>query len=98
MSVMPNVQVIWDLEDDPQGNVRHVAENDVPAEEVEEVLENHFNEAVVSASSGNPITFGWTSTGKYLAVVFEKVQAHPPTAYPITAYPANPPRKKRRKK
>ncbi len=95
---MASVQVIWDLEDDPQGNFRHVADHDVTADEVEDVLENHFNDAVASASSGNPIAFGWTSTGKYLAVVFEKVQANPPVAYPITAYPVNPPRKKRRKK
>jgi hypothetical protein len=95
---MANVQVIWDLEDDPQGNLRHVAEHDVTADEVEEVLEAHFNEAIVSASSGNPIAFGWTASGKYLAVVFEKVEADPPIAYPITANPVNPPRKKRRKK
>ena len=30
----------WDDEDDPRGNVRHVAENGVSAEEVEEVLES----------------------------------------------------------
>lgn len=95
---MASVQVIWDLADDPQGNLQHVAEHDVTADEVEEVLENHFNNAVASASSGNPIAFGWTSTGKYLAVAFEKVQVDPPVAYPITAYSVNPPRKKRRKK
>lgn len=95
---MANVQVIWDLQDEPQGNLRYVAEHDVTADEVEEVLENHFNDAAVSTSSANPITFGWTSTGKYLAVVFEKVQVNPPVAYPITEYPVNPPGKKRRKK
>jgi len=95
---MMNVQVIWDLEDDAEGNVQHIAEHGVTADEVEEVLEGHFNEATVSASSGNPITFGWTSTGKYLAVVFERVQIDPPMAFPITAYPVNPPKKKRRKK
>ncbi len=95
---MADVQVIWDLEDEPEGNLRHIAEHDVTANEVEEVLEDNWNEAVASASSGNPITFGWTSTGKYLAVVFQKVQADPPVAYPITAYLVNPPRKKRRKK
>jgi hypothetical protein len=95
---MAIVQVIWDLRDDPQGNLQHIAEHDVTPEEVEEVLENRWNEAVASASSGNPIAFGWTSTGKYLAVVFEKIEVDPPMAYPITAYPVNPPRTKRRRK
>jgi hypothetical protein len=95
---MADVQVIWDLEEDPEGNVQHIAEHDITPAEVEEVLEAHFNEATASASSGNPITFGWTSTGKYLAVVFERIQVDPPVAFPITAYPVNPPKKKRRKK
>jgi hypothetical protein len=29
--------VIWDLEDDPRGNIQHLAEHDVTPEEVEEV-------------------------------------------------------------
>ena len=32
------VDVIWDLEDDPDGNVQHIAEHGVTPEEVEEVL------------------------------------------------------------
>jgi hypothetical protein len=32
------ILVIWDLEDDPQGNIQHIAEHDVTPEEVEEVL------------------------------------------------------------
>ena len=55
---MTNIQVIWDLEDDPQGNLQHVAEHDVTTDEVEEVLENHFNNAAASARHGNPIAFG----------------------------------------
>lgn len=47
-------------------------------------------------SSGNPIVFGWTSTGKHLAVVYELVQDNPLQVYPITAYEAPPPRKKKR--
>ncbi len=32
------VRVIWDLEDDPDGNFQHIAEHDVTPEEVDEVL------------------------------------------------------------
>lgn len=39
--------VIWDLDDDPDGNVQHCAEHDVAKEEVEEVLQ-HPSDADVS--------------------------------------------------
>ena len=32
------IRVIWDLEDDPRGNTKHIAEHGVTPEEVEEVL------------------------------------------------------------
>jgi len=32
---MDDVNVLWDLEDDPEGNVQHIAENDLSVEEVE---------------------------------------------------------------
>jgi hypothetical protein len=80
--------VVWDLEDDPQGNFQHIAEHDVTPEEVEEVLNDGDSRTTYSASSGRPITFGWTAAGRYLAVVWEEVDAEPLTVYPVTAYPA----------
>ena len=65
-------QVFWDLDDDPDGNVQHIAEHGITIEEVEDVLYD-TEEVVASHSSGRPITFGETSTGKYIAVVFEVV-------------------------
>ncbi len=64
--------VAWDMEDDPQGNVRHVAEHGIMMEEVEEVLLDENNPVGESRSSGRPITFGETSTGKRIAVVWEQ--------------------------
>jgi hypothetical protein len=89
------ILVIWDLEDDPTGNVRHIAEHDVTPEEVEEVLNDRESRTVHSASTGRPITFGWTAAGRYLAVVWELVDEDPLTAYPVTAYPAPEPREER---
>ena len=82
------ILVIWDLEDDPRGNIRHIAEHGVTPEEVEEVLNDGHSRMSYSASSGRPITFGWTEAGRYLAVVWEIADEEPLTAYPITAYPA----------
>ncbi len=91
------VQVIWDLEDDPKGNVQHIREHDVSQEEVEEVLDAYYDATAVSRRSGNPITVGWTSTGRYLAVVWELVDEDVPMIYPLTAYPVPEPGSKRRR-
>ena len=74
---------IWDMDDDPDGNVQHCAEHDVTKEEVEEVLQ-HPSDADLSRSSGRPVVFGDTSAGRHLMVVYETIEAD--TVYPITAY------------
>ena len=75
--------ILWDLDDDPDGNVQHCANHGVMREEVEEVLEN-ATDADVSRSSGRPVVFGDTRTGRHLMVVYESVDAS--TVYPVTAY------------
>jgi len=75
--------VIWDLEDDPSGNAQHIAEHGITKAEVEEVLDNPAG-IETSRSSGRPIAFGETSTGRVIAVVFEKIDED--VIYPITAY------------
>lgn len=86
---MATISVIWDLDDDPRGNVQHIARNGVTTDEVEEVLDNHYQDYFLSREEPhNPITFGDTTTGKYIAVVFEVVEPDTPTVYPITAYEA----------
>ena len=79
---------IWDLEDDPEGNVQHIAEHDVTPDEVEEVLNDRLSKDAYSKSSGRPMTFGWTDAGRYLAVVWELVEEDPLMIYPVTAYDA----------
>jgi uncharacterized DUF497 family protein len=87
-----HVHIIWDLPDDPEGNYVHIVEgHDVTIDEVEEVLGDRSSQRTESRSSGRPMVFGWTSTGKYIAVVYEEVLDDPWTVYPITAYPAPPP-------
>src|SRR5438105_8353860 len=70
---MPFASIIWDLDDDPDGNVQHCAQHGVTKEEVEEVFQN-ATDADVSRSTGRPVAFGDTSTGKHLMVVFEEVE------------------------
>jgi hypothetical protein len=55
------------------------------------VLENAMD-ADISRSTGRPVVFGNTSTGRHLMIVYESVDAN--TVYPVTAYEA--PRRYRR--
>jgi hypothetical protein len=77
--------VIWD--DEPGGNVEHIAEHGLTPEEVEEVLLDDTLETAVSRSSGRPCKSGETSTGKFIFVVWEEVNDDPRMIYPVTAYP-----------
>lgn len=80
---MPFDSIVWDLDDDPDGNVEHCAEHGVTKEEVEEVFQN-VTDVDVSQSSGRPVVFGYTSAGRHLIVVYEEIDAD--TVYPVTAY------------
>jgi hypothetical protein len=80
---MPYDSVLWDLDADPDGNVQHCAEHEITKEEVEEVLLN-ATDFDISRSSGRPVAFEITSTGRHLMVVYEIIDAD--TVYPITAY------------
>ena len=84
---MPYLEIIWDLDDDPDGNVAHIADHGITKDEVAEVLNNPTG-TEASRSSGRPICFGLTSTGRMIAVVFEEIDAN--TVYPVTAYEIEP--------
>ena len=80
---MPTTSILWDLDDDPDGNVWHCAAHGVTKEEVEQVVQNPMD-ADISRSSGRPVVFGDTSTGRHLMVVYEEIDGD--TVYPVTAY------------
>ena len=74
--------IIWDMDDDPDGNVQHCADHDISVAEVEDVIEDAI-EKDFSRSSNRPVVFGNTRTGRHLMVVFDEIDAH--TIYPVTA-------------
>ncbi|HQU45618.1 MAG: hypothetical protein B7Z73_09875 [Planctomycetia bacterium 21-64-5] len=67
-----SISILWDLDDDLDGNVQHCAEHDVTKEEVEEAIENPTDEDV-SRSSGRPVRFGETASGRHLLIVYEQI-------------------------
>ncbi len=75
--------IIWDMDDDPDGNVHHIAEHDLTKEEVEDALAEPEGRST-SRNSGLPIIFGTTSTGRFIAVVFQEIDHE--TIKPVTAF------------
>jgi len=78
---VPFYEIVWNEE--PGGNVEHIAENDLTPEAVEEVILNPVDRDV-SRTSGLPIVFGFTPDGRYILVVYEQIGGE--TIYPVTAY------------
>jgi uncharacterized DUF497 family protein len=77
------VQILWDDDDNPEGNVQHIGEHGLSVEDVEFVVENTTAESV-SESSGRPCLFGYTPGGEYIIVIYEEIDGD--TIYPVTAY------------
>ena len=75
--------IVWDDENDPLGNVQHIAEHGLTTDEVEAVL-NDPDSADRSDSSGHPCVFGFTPAGEYIIVIFESIDED--SIYPVTAY------------
>jgi hypothetical protein len=80
---MAGIIALWDLDDDPEGNVMHIAEHGIAPIEVDEVLNNPIGHDI-SESSGRPLIFGYTAAGRLLVVVYEEIDED--YVYPVTAY------------
>jgi uncharacterized DUF497 family protein len=77
----------WDEPDDEGSNTAHIAEHGLTPEEVVSALFDANTTFDVSDSSGRPIAFGSTVTGRFIAVVFEVLNPSDPLLIrPITAY------------
>jgi len=77
----------WDEPEVAGSNTAHIAEHGLTPEEVESALFDDRTTFDVSDSSGRPIAFGNTGTGRFIAVVFDVLNlADPLVIRPITAY------------
>ena len=65
-------RILWDSEEDPNGNVEHIAEHGLAVEDVEEVLASPTSEGV-SRSSGLPLVWGYTPDGIFIVVVYQQI-------------------------
>ena len=84
--------VEWDESDDPDGNMEHMAASGLTPEEVEDVLYSPDPDRDASDSTGRPVVFGNTKTGKYILVVYEQTRENKVVVIrPITAYEVDQP-------
>lgn len=84
---MPKFDLVWDLEDDLDGNVAHIAEHGLTIDEIEEVLySKNFAIHVNSLDSGEPGTYGHTSTGIHILVIWAVVNDDPALVRIVTAF------------
>jgi len=72
-----DAEIIWDMDDEASGDVQRIAENGVTVEEVEDVLYGQRTRTGRSRSSGRPQAFGWTSTGKFITVIWDEIRDDP---------------------
>lgn len=80
---MAFIQFVWDLDDDLDGNVQHIAEHGLTKEDVEHALQQAWRMGV-SDSSGLPLVFGPALDGREIVVVYEQIDdVH---VYPVTAF------------
>ena len=77
------VRIIWDEDENPDGNVQHIAEHGLTIEDVEYVLQNSTKEGT-SCSTDRPCCFGYTPSGDHIIVLYDQVGDD--TIYPVTAY------------
>ncbi|MGO9467825.1 MAG: hypothetical protein ACLQIB_38980 [Isosphaeraceae bacterium] len=65
-----DARIIWDLEDDPDGNVQHLREHDLSIEEAEEVLLNPHSsrarEPQLGIANGVWLDLDWPALGRGL--------------------------------
>lgn len=81
----------WDDPDEIGGNVDHIGAHGITTDEVEEVLCDPDATDGLSRSSGRPMRRGWTSSGKFIAVVYSlKTDRGITMIRPITAFEVDP--------
>lgn len=75
--------ILWDADDDPDGNVQHLAEHGLEVEDIEWVLGSPSSEGT-SESTGRPAVWGFTLDGSYIIVIYDEIDED--TIRVVTAY------------
>jgi uncharacterized DUF497 family protein len=89
---MENALVDWDDPTDAEGNTAHIGDHGLTPAVVESVLVDPHAVHDASGSTGRPVVFGTTNTGRFIIVVYEVLNLDDPLIVrPITAYDVSEP-------
>jgi hypothetical protein len=77
-------RIIWDLDDDPDGNVQHILQRHGITQEQFELIVASAKRLERSRISGNMTLTGRLPDGRLIRVIFQLVDQD--TIYPITAF------------
>jgi hypothetical protein len=78
--------IAWDDEDDPDGNVQHIAQNGVSMEEFLFILTDDHSKRGRSRSSGRQTAWGELLDDREIIIVYDIESTNPLVIHPITAY------------
>jgi hypothetical protein len=84
--VFEDALIAWDDEDDPDGNVQHMAHNGILMDDFEFILTEDRSGRGRSRSTGRRTAWGELSDGREIVIVYEIESADPLVIRPITAY------------
>ena len=80
-----NVNFLWDMPDDPRGNVEKLRQHGLTPDDAILVVETaRMTDVETSRSSGRPIVFGSIFDGRYIAVPFDFIDRD--TVKVVTAF------------
>ena len=81
-------QILWDQENDLNGNYAKITSSGYTLDDVEDILLNPRNvSSYLYGSSLSGITSGITSSGKLISVIWEIECGNPLHIYPVMVYP-----------
>jgi uncharacterized DUF497 family protein len=95
MSGLNFTSILWDRDDDPKGNVQHIAtKHALTKEDVEDVFDHPTGADTSRSWPHRPVVFGETRRGRHIMVAYDVIDAS--TVRPVTAFDVPKPKRKRR--
>lgn len=85
------MEVTWS----PSVVAKLAAKHGLTTAEANEVLLNDSLPTTLTHKTRRPCRFGYTSTGKYIIVIWEEIDGNPDALRGVSAYEVPPPRKRK---
>lgn len=88
---MNDIQIVWDLPDEPDSNYRRIVKDrGFTLEDIEAVFLDPDGWDAISPNS-LPAVFGDTPAGRYIRIPYQVLATSPLTVYPVDAFEVSSP-------